>query len=442
MAEVKHHYVEQNTAQTTTSGTYGDVTGGTIDGADLDASTKYLLIARALIGCNSTTDKAYFKITTADDATVTTHTESILEHGTSRLFPYMAVVSFSTDASPSDVKAQFKADVGATITVDQFSMLLLDLDDLGSGNYYEDKNSTTSSEYGLSAAATTLAKIDGSDTGITKTWLMLGSATTSVGSTSLNYGISLKAVQDAAVVDVVYHYHEGEDTAELRVHGVASYHKATTAGVDAEIQGWEADVAANMYCDAAYLIAIDTSAFANFEYDFAMTALAATTTPAVAQTVSSYTPTTNGAHLFISNCAMYDYYQPELYLADGSTATRAGDAQHVSGYWDSSTDWVGPSTMEVFDVTTTKTFNTYLSTRSLAATAYRGNLLVLNLNLAPSLDAAATVTATSETEQAVGVASPASFPYVRRSQSAENKTDTASQENKRSASTAVKGTQS
>ena len=51
------------------------------------------------------------------------------------------------------------------------------------------------------------------------------------------------------------------------------------------------------------------------------------------------------------------------------------------------------------------------------------------------------ITAT-ETEQAQGVLSPADFPYTQNTQSKENRTDAASQENKRSASTSVKGTQS
>ena len=415
MAEVNHFYVEQNTAQTTTSGSYGDVSGCSISGASLAASTKYLLIVRAFIACDSVTNKTYFKIVSADDATVATHTESILEHpqtDADRPVVYSAVVSFSTDGTPADVKAQFMVDGSSTMTVDQFSLLLIDLDHLGSANYYEAKTSTESAEYATSATA--LETIAAANTGITETWLALGSVVTSVGSTSYQYLLGLTTAHDASSSEIKQqHEHQGEDTAEQRVHAVMSRHKAVSAGVDIDLDASENNASGNHTALASYLIALKTSAFADFESDFDHPAATITTTPGVKSTVASYTPTTAGDHLIIGTIAgntSADFY---LYLADGSTPTRTGDDQFMSFGWAGT--YSQTQTMQVVSVSETKTFNTYAALESNTTPSYWANLLVLNLNgdfAAGGTDDTATLTAHPVTASFPAVAASGEIPDV------------------------------
>ena len=66
MAAVNHFHAEQLTAQTTTSNTYGS----RLSLSGLAANTNYLIIVRATLAVDSLTNKAYIRVTTADDSTI------------------------------------------------------------------------------------------------------------------------------------------------------------------------------------------------------------------------------------------------------------------------------------------------------------------------------------------------------------------------------------
>ena len=130
MAELTHFYDDDNTVGTTTSST-GAVLGARIASGVLAADTKYLIVARALFGVDDAGDKGYCRIGTDDDTSILSKSEAIVEFdqiGSGEYISYPYVHSFITDASPSAVVFNCKVDGGSTLSLDQSSMFLLDLD--------------------------------------------------------------------------------------------------------------------------------------------------------------------------------------------------------------------------------------------------------------------------------------------------------------------------
>jgi hypothetical protein len=69
MAELTHFYAEDNTVKNA-GASYADLTNVRIAAASLSATTKYLIVARALVGVANATNKGYVRIQTADDTTI------------------------------------------------------------------------------------------------------------------------------------------------------------------------------------------------------------------------------------------------------------------------------------------------------------------------------------------------------------------------------------
>lgn len=139
MAELTHFYDEENTLGSRTAQTWSNiVTVGSnpaeILGSALTANTKYLIIARALVGGNNVSQVAGFRVDTADDSTIATKSEMVLEPqqtADTELVSYMFVHSYITDTSPANIHFQiFGAGSGAQAKIDQSSLCLLDLDAL------------------------------------------------------------------------------------------------------------------------------------------------------------------------------------------------------------------------------------------------------------------------------------------------------------------------
>ena len=145
MAELTHFYNEENAVGTFTSSvlTNTAVSGSNpaqILGSALTAKTKYLIVARAVYGVNSATNKGTLRVQTDDDPTIADKSASIVEFeqtGSDEYISYLFVHSFTTDASPADVELQ-GATAGSTCSVDQTSLFLLDLDFNLIATYYFD----------------------------------------------------------------------------------------------------------------------------------------------------------------------------------------------------------------------------------------------------------------------------------------------------------------
>lgn len=137
-------FTEKDSALTTTSATYSTVLDQTISGYQLRPNTKYLIHARAMIGVSDTTDKGYIRLNTADDSVFTTMSTDVTEYQkttSTGLRGWEFTHSYITPATPSDLDLEFKVDGGETMTVQNPTMVAINLDELGfaSKNY----NSTT-----------------------------------------------------------------------------------------------------------------------------------------------------------------------------------------------------------------------------------------------------------------------------------------------------------
>ncbi len=401
MAEVLHHYVEQNTAQTTSSSSYSAISGCTIDGGDLTASTKYLLIFRAKYSTpGSTTNKGYVQVTTADDSDLALRTRSVVESptvSTNQRNTVFTVQSFTTDSSPADVVPQFKIDGGTTFSIDQISMILIDLDDLGSANYFE---ATGDSHGEIATTPTVYLSLDGADLGTTEEWLVLGGGRIDSGTTLYSWSMQLRtAYDDSSDSSGGLKIREGEDAAELDTIGFWGRHKAVTSDVDVSLLAWEEDAAANCTLYDTYLIALKTSAFADFNDDFTASGGSVTTETTVA-TITDYTPTTSGNHLMLGKATKnVGSTRMTLWVEDGvGTEIRTGDStdSDVVG-WDSTKDRLPGFTMQRLSITSETTYNLQQVMSASEDSDFIG-LAVLNLNLASgATDATATLTALAAT---------------------------------------------
>jgi hypothetical protein len=393
MAEVNHFYAEQNTLFATTSTTWTDGTNETvrIEGASLAANTKYLIVARALLAHISTTNKGYIRVTAADDTTIETKSEAVIEFAdTNDVYgwSYLFVHSFSTDASPAAVVLDVQTE-GNTVKVDQMSLLLIDLDDLGSANYFEDINAVSGTELSTTQWGTTLAQIAGADLGTTEEWLVLGYARVDLGSATRNYELRLTGADDSASASSLGEVQEeGEDTAEQRVQGFTGRHKAVTSNVALSIEGSEEAANANHLDGGSYLIAIKASAFADFQHDYNAGTIEFTNTSQEYQsnTIASYTPTTTGNHLILHqfNKSVASNTHISGDVEDGGTLIRTGeDGMRHDQRWDTTVNRGKLIGFQRYSITTTSTFDLDGETREGSpSTVHHRWLILLNLNLA------------------------------------------------------------
>ena len=416
MAELTHFYAEGNSVQTSsTTASWQDVdtTNGRISGSSLSANTKYLVVARAIIRSNSGTSHGYFRVDITDDATVTAKSETRIEFrrvGATEGKAWGFVHSFTTDASPGDIDLQYYADSTATASMDQYTLLVIDLDELGTDNYKENIDNTSSGELSTTSWGTTLANISGATLGTTNHWLLLGCARISVGSTTLNHNVGLFGANVGSSQTLMASYdEEGEDLNEERMHLLFGHHSATS-NTAAAIKAYEDSASANAHRNGSYLIAINTGHFKDFDYDFT----AGTATVSGETTVATVTvnPGTAGNHMVFGTATkVATTNMGQLHLEDGTTETRTGDsALYQTNAWDTVKDEEAALTMQRINMSTGS--NTYnLRADVMANGAKLRGLYILNLNLnsatitgAASVDGTGGVSATGVRTR-LGVAS-------------------------------------
>ncbi len=311
MAEVKNYRVRQTTMQTTSSLTYVPVPGTKILGSALDANTKYLVRVKAQFGGDNNAQLFYLRVVTADDALIATKSEIIQEPGRTSnnvLNGFFFRHSFETGATPQDIELEFKiGNSGDEMRVDQVSIHLVDLDDLGPSNYFETIDADANVE--VTTTPTSKVQIAGSDLG-TDEWLIEGYFRMGMGSATRSFGVRLDTAQDASSASTVNsHFEEGEDTAELRVVGIAARHKASSGTPNADILVWEEHDAANMFERGGYMIALKASAFKDgLKWDYNAGSVLITSSETDLASVVDYTPSTATNHIFVgvANCADVD----------------------------------------------------------------------------------------------------------------------------------------
>ncbi len=386
MAELTHLYDDQDAVQTTTSGSFGDVTGISVTPL---ANTKYLIVARALIGVSDATDKGYFRVETADDTLIEAKSQVSTEFqqtGSTDLMSYFFVHSFTSDGTPDTVNMQFRVDGSETFTADQMSLFLLDLDAIGTEgtDYYEDIQPVTNDTLSDSEATTVLAQIAGSDLG-TDEHLILGYANILVNNVGKWSATSLYAAYDVSTaVEVGRHQAEGEDSNDRRLSGYAIRHQASSGTPNVTLYGVDqSGGGANNQDGGAYLIALPTSLFADFVDDYTAATIAIDAIETTIATSGSYTPTVTGNHLIFgrSNGEATPTQLGGMWVESTTTEIRTGDSTPTHNQiWDAGKDNEQQATFQRYSITTAETFN--LRSDGAAADFDQEHrwLIVVNLN--------------------------------------------------------------
>ncbi len=390
MAELTHFYNENNTAATETAINFAAATDIVfIDGAALSASTKYLVVCRALIGSTSATDKILPRVA-YDGTTIGFGGSSyeMLQTGTSDLLSWLFVHSFTTDSVQDGTKdIAFRCPVdGSTANIDQASLFVLDLDAIGTEgiDYFEDiQANDVGTEYSTSLATTVLAQLAGSDLG-TDEYLILGDARVHVGSAGRYYTHPIYGAYDTSTpVLLALHRAEGEDTAELRLSGFAVRHKASSGTPNVTIYGEEEAASGNMTDGGAYLIALPTALFADFVDDRDDSTQVVDGTETTIATSGSYTPTTTGNHLIFgwANGIQEPTALGGMWVESTTTEIRTGDSTPTHNQiWDNAKDNEQMVTFQRYSITTAETFNLRAQGAGADFDVDNSWLIVVNLN--------------------------------------------------------------
>ena len=332
MTALKHFFSEQLTPQTNGSATYASIL--TRSGTDLLANTTYLLIAEASVN-GADANKTYgTRVSTADDSTIAAKSEQIREPMSGSADtgqPYLFVHSFQTDATPADVIFEIAAVAGdSNAQADQISLKLIDLDDLGSANFFETIHADPGE--GVEEYPTTQADeftIAGSSLG-TDEFVVWGYQRTHVASFGRNHRIEILSALDASTNATVYTRElEGEDVTDKIVTGFAVRHKASSGTPDFAVQTWKEASQTTASNGGGYGIAIKTSAFESggILFDYTAGTVSVTTSDTILATLTSYSPGTTADHVFYGEFNTQDVSGPDctLHIEDDGVDHRVGD---------------------------------------------------------------------------------------------------------------------
>jgi len=368
--EMPHLYVEENNAMIG-KGSGNQHIALAVPGPALKASTKYLVVARALMGGASMSVRAAVKLRTADETSFDTKADHWLEPnqtGADRLAPYFFAHSFTTSATPSSVTLEYDTQTGSSFArVDQMSILLLDLDDIGTEgtDYWEDiqadpGDGNGGDEYSTSAETTVIAQLLGSDLG-TAEHVVFGYGRCHVGSTGRWFRHDLFGCYDeATAVSQSYHQSEGEDSAEERISGFAIRHKASSGTPNVTLYGSEEAANGNMWDGGGYLIALPTALFDDFEEDYTAAAMGVGSTEDTIASVGPYTPTTNGNHM-VFGCSTGSGPNNQIggcWVDETTTEIRVHEATISQGMkWDGAKDFEIQSTFQRYSISSEVTLN-------------------------------------------------------------------------------------
>ena len=296
MAEVDYAYNEQAALQSNYDAVGGTAVGSGISYSALSPSTKYLLVARGRFGGNSTgafgmwvTDEG--NIFTTDPVNASSwsfHKQNAT--GNTDLTDYFYVRSFTTQSSltTGTVDLWFESDAQYdTAYADQCSLLLLNLDDLGSENYSEAVDDTIADI--ASGGWVDKAALTGLTSG--SEYLVL--AYQRPGAYANPYVVETRLIDGASTVYGYFQRKSGYGYEPI-THGFMTRLSGQTS-IKTQVQatyGWNEG--------GSYIIAIDTSAFAEFDYAYQASGFSAlSSTDAAILSNTSVPARTSGNHLFL-----------------------------------------------------------------------------------------------------------------------------------------------
>lgn len=214
-------------------------------------------------------------------------------------------------------------------------------------------------EYSTSTANTILAEISGADMG-TDEHIILAYARADIGSTGRWYRHDVYGADDDTGGFILsFHQAEGEDTSEQRISGFALRHKASSGTPNCTLYGQEEAANANALDGGAYMIALPSALFADFEAVFNDNSIAVDGTETLMLQIASYTPSVSGNHLVICrangfNCTALG----GMWVESGTTEIRTGDSTPTHNQiWDSAKDLEQMVTFQRYSITGTETLN-------------------------------------------------------------------------------------
>lgn len=337
VTEHDHAYVSDDTEATTTSSTFQ--TALTLSSTNLAANTKYLLLARAFVGHDSSASSMEVRVSTADDSNIATKSLHSMEPQNitaTDKHHYFWPHSFTTDATPADILLEFRSvDNTTTARIDQRSLFVLNLDDIGTPgtDYFESIQAVDgATELSTTDQTTILAEIAGSDMG-TLEHLIIGYARVDHGTAGNWSKIQAYAAMDASTQSLQFQeQRDSEQATEQHVVGFMLRHKASSGTPNATVYGSEEVATADHTDGGAYMIALPTSIFEDFTYAFTSGGVLVNSgTTTSVQNLTSYSPTTADA-----NHILWGHFNRQAgpgkshgHLERGGTDTRPGDDAHT-----------------------------------------------------------------------------------------------------------------
>ncbi len=157
MAAADHEITRVTTAQTTTSTSYGNISGASISNTNLTAGTEYLIQVSASIKISSAGQLMGVRVTHGSTPTVFDDSTHEQETNTSdRYYPYHYFTKW-TAVSGEDINVQFRTgNVSHTVTADQIVITAIELTNV---NYHHNKVTTddTTSTTWTSGASTSFS---------------------------------------------------------------------------------------------------------------------------------------------------------------------------------------------------------------------------------------------------------------------------------------------
>jgi len=234
MAEINHVFVEQTTNQTTSSTTYGDVSGAVITDAQLTDGKKYLIVITAQCRNNDTNNNPFFR--TVHGSTEFEGSEFSFNRsffGAHR-FRYVWYTVWTAVAS-EDVKIQFRQSTSGTTEIDHISMVAINLsDDLTENTDWHFAEDLTDHALAATFGSTDDASITFTPNG-TDDWFVIATALLVPSNSGATYETRINAtggVSDTAVI----HVHKANDSNDSFVQTVMKVYTPTSTSTTFECE--------------------------------------------------------------------------------------------------------------------------------------------------------------------------------------------------------------
>ena len=320
-----------------------------IPAASLKANTKYLIRVNLGLGGSSIAEEFGVRVATADEADIAAKSECVIQPAdTGKFYSYFFPHSFETDGIPSNIDIEIKTFVsGETVKVEQITIEALDLDDVGTPNYFETISADPGAATDLYPIGTPTVEfsISGSDLGSTEEWYIYSCQRTEVASTNRNYEVVGFSALDASTSTVHNRdENEGENIAELRMTGFGQRHKASAGTPAFEIRTGREHSSGSFYDRGGYAIALKTSVFKDKASDYVVGPSFFGGSETTIATIASFSPTVDADFWFFGSVCNENGGGPsthvQMHIENDTVEDRTGDQPlQIGQVYDASVRW-------------------------------------------------------------------------------------------------------